>query len=216
MKEANELTRELKRIKKENRRAPFQRWCKSKQAVDQHYNKTELSAEQLYRRSAQLKQDMETYKLVTIPVIITLIFGIYVSVSLGIISYMKTEQIDSFLTVTDKMLEDGVSILPQDSIASAIEQHQQIVSETLTKIRGCVLLMIIVLVATSITLYFLIRVLNKMKLSEFEIIEYEMERIEREQKALEEHKRAGWYGSRIKLENGGYTYTFVLNEVTKN
>lgn len=84
----DELRKKLRRIRWNKNISNHKRWTQSRSAVDDFYSNNTFSADILYNRWTTLKRKSETFKLIAIPVYITLVFGIFITLGINAISML--------------------------------------------------------------------------------------------------------------------------------
>lgn len=114
----NELDQSLKKIRKEKNRSAYIREVKSRAAISAFYNKhiiyenaldKVIACESLYNRIVKLKRRVEAFKLIVIPIFITIIFGVLITYGfeqIGEARNVREEFLINAQTLWDKKTAD--------------------------------------------------------------------------------------------------------------
>lgn len=111
----NELNTIYKKMKPLN----YTNYEKAMCGIKEFYNvnSDEFTDELLYDRKCNLKYRLDAYKNVTIPTLVTVIFGIIISVGTIVYTEVRTEIIGKFLTQVEEIInsyEQKMDNIPQD------------------------------------------------------------------------------------------------------
>jgi hypothetical protein len=151
-----ELKRELKAIRQKRGVSNYIKWNESRASVDEFYRKNTFGADSLYDRLTTLRERSETFKSITIPVYITLVFGIFVAVGFNVaVTILKTK--NEFLVNAQAILDKKLLTSSPESVQEAIAIYDKIVNETLLwyalMSAGVILCLILIALAFAYLLY---------------------------------------------------------------
>lgn len=180
----DEFERKLRGIRWKNNISNHTRWTESRSAVDDFYSKNTFSADILYNRLTTLKRKSETFKLIAIPVYITLLFGIFITLGINAIS-MLLDNRAQFLIETKDILDKALLTLTNESTQEATALYDKIVNETLVKHTLIIGIIAVCLVAIAVLLAYLLYPMYRLNNSKVVVYQYEIESIELLLKASE-------------------------------
>ena len=173
----NEFEKELRGIRRKRNISNYQRWTESRGAVDKFYSKNAFGADILYDRLTMLKRKCETFKLIGIPIYITLVFGIFITLGINTISMLLANR-SQFLVETKNILNKALLTLLPESIRKATMLHDEIVNKTLCAHTAGIIIIIVCLIAIAALLGYLIYPVYRIKNSKAVAYQYEIEVIE--------------------------------------
>lgn len=185
-----ELERELRKIRFRRKISNYQRWNESVFAVDEFYSKGNFNVDILYDRIVTLKRKSETCKLIAIPVYITLVFGIFVTLGINTISSLLAK-INQFQIEAGDILEKSRETFTEESFQEVTMLYNKIVNETLFKCTFAIVAIVVCFIVIAILLTYLIYPMYKMNNTKVVVYQYEIEIAESKLKELEsvEEKR---------------------------
>ncbi|MDF1618790.1 hypothetical protein, partial [Petrocella sp. FN5] len=85
----------------------YQKFMKEKCVIDCHYSYHQFTKEEAYNRLVYLDKKMKIYSQLSLPSLITILFGIYVSTSFFFYQLVDTKIIQPFLDSIEKILNNN-------------------------------------------------------------------------------------------------------------
>lgn len=180
----DEFKKKLRRIRWNRTISNYKRWTEFKSAVDDFYSNNTFSADLLYNRLITLKRKSETFKLIVIPIYITLVFGIFITLGINTISMLLNNR-TQFLIETKDILDKALLTLTDESAQEATVLYDNIVNETLINYTIIIGIVAVCLVSIAVLLVYLLYPMYRLNNSKVIVYEYEIETIELQLKALE-------------------------------
>lgn len=205
------LRKDLKKIRNNSHISNYERWTKSRDIIDQFYNKNSVDLESLYDRMLGLKKRKERNSLITIPIFISVVFGVFVTIGFDVIKNYFTMW-KEFLAQMDEKL--AASILKLGEIQELVDMHGKIVRETSEKLFVLLIVLFLVLLAGAFLVVRIFYFYHDLKFLYYEVCDYEINRIKRMLDGIEE-KEGTEAKAFLNLENSKYILTYELVNVTK-
>lgn len=174
-----ELDSRLKEINK-GKKTIISRYSKlldSKKAIDEYYSENDIVADDLYGRLISLRNKKERHQTITLPVYITLAFGLFLTWMIELIqNYLISPRLQ-FLDNAKEILDKASLTLTEEYFKQAVEKYNEIVDSTLfmhsilTAVI-CILMLIIVLL-----FIYLPNPINRLNYLKEDVYKYEIDKI---------------------------------------
>lgn len=179
-----ELKRKLRKIRYKGKISNYERWNETKFTIDEFYSIGNFDLDILYNRIVTLKRKSETLKLIVIPVYISIVFGIFVTLGINVISFLWTN-LKKFQTQSEDLLEKSKNRLSEESFQKFTVFYDKTVNETIMKYLFCTVLIAICLVLIAILLVYVIYPMYRLNNNKVAAYQYEIEIAESKLRELE-------------------------------
>lgn len=184
----DELNKKLRKIRWSRNISNYKKRTESRSAIDDFYSNNTFSSEILYKRLTTLKEKSETFKLIVIPVYITLVFGLFITLGLNAISVLFNNR-SQFLIEVNAILDKALLTLTDESAQEVTALHTNIVHETLAKLAVIIGAVIVCLVVIAAFLVYILYQIYELDNSKVVVYQCEIETIELLLKALESEEK---------------------------
>lgn len=205
------LEKNLKQIQNNSKVSYYERWTKSKGTIDQFYDKNGVTSDDLYVRLLGLKKKKERNALITIPVFITVFFGVFVTLGLDVMKNYFAMWKDFLVQMSDKL---ELAEQKFGEMQELVTRHDEIVEKTSRELLLISCVLILLLLALAFLVAGLFYFYHNSNFLYFEVCNFEINKIESILDRIEEADVTETKAF-LNLENSKYVLKYELVDVAE-